>query len=412
MNKFVSETQTYFQNTVNKQRELLKQYNHGMMQIVTSERNYISGDFLAFGGEPIKILGKPEGMESKINKIFKDYEDDIESNNESKMDPFIKWMKNDSKNFNNKVIRQLRQNMKNFVKSKKGSYLNAATKIVQDLSIQQQNLLGYFSRANTLTYGQTLNTDGTDGLQQPNGNVKVYIISGTTDVLRSEDSYTETFEELRGDIGKIAEDVKEFYTFISTDYNFTIGSSNYQDKLVYGTKEQNTLYKDGLKDKVFFPFCKLTEFENDAFKRQYIIFNDIISDSTKYQTFKDFIIGNIKNNKSILDSGNTDLDTQFDAYWLTETKPKFEEENTLTEDFIKKQSDTDLKDFLNYTPFPTKERVLLYELTDGSANTSAYEGQQNLIKSLGATTNANTDDSTWNTLSSTPDVYISKVKLN
>jgi hypothetical protein len=306
----------------------------------------------------------------------------------------------------------LRQNMKNFVKSKKGSYLNAATKIVQDLSIQQQNLLGYFSRANTLTYGQTLNTDGTDGLQQPNGNVKVYIISGTTDVLRSEDSYTETFEELRGDIGKIAEDVKEFYTFISTDYNFTIGSSNYQDKLVYGAKEQNTLYKDGLKDKVFFPFCKLTEFENDAFKRQYIIFNDIISDSTKYQTFKDFIIGNIKNNKSILDSGNTDLDTQFDAYWLTETKPKFEEENTLTEDFIKKQSDTDLKDFLNYTPFPTKERVLLYELTDGSANTSAYEGQQNLIKSLGATTNANTDDSTWNTLSSTPDVYISKVKLN
>lgn len=412
MGKFVSETQTYFQNVVNKQSELLKQYNHGMMQIVTSERNYINGDLLAFGGEPIKILGKPEGMESKVNKIFDDYEKDIESNNDNDMDPFIKWMKNPSKNFNNKVIRQLRQNMKNFVKSKKGSYLNAATKIVQDLSIQQQNLLGYFSRANTLTYGQTLNTDGTDGLQQPNGNVKVYIISGTTDVLKTADSYTETFEELRGDIGKIAENVKEFYGLVTTSFNFSVGSSNYENKLVYGAKEQVTLYKDGLKENVFFPFCKLTEFESKPFKRQYMIFNDIIVDDTKYQSFKDFIINNIKTNKSILDSGNTDLDAQFDAYWLTETKPKFEEENTLTQDFIKKQSDTDLKNYLNYTPFPEKERVLLYELTDGSANTSAYEGQQNLIKSLGATTNANTDDSTWNTLSDTPDVYISKVKLN
>ena len=412
MNKFVAETQTYFQNVVNKQQEILQQYNHGMMQIVTSERKYINGNFLTNGPDIIKILGKPESMEAKVNKIFKDYEDDLESNNENTMDLFIKWMENPSKNFNPKVRRQLKQNMKNFVKSKKGNYLSAATKIVQDLSIQQQNLLGYFSRANTLIFGQTIGTLGTDGLQQANGNVKIYNISGTTEVLKTADSYTETLEELRGDIGKIAENIKEFYTFISTNYSFSLGSTDYEGKLIYGEKEEQTLYTNGLKENVFYPFCKLPEFERDSFKRQYIIFNNIVVDDKQYQTFKEFIIGNIVNNKSLLDSGSTDLDSQFDAYWLREAKPKFEEENRLTKDFIKKQSDSDLKNFLNYTPFPEKERVLEYELTDGSANPSAYEGQENLIKSLGATTNSNTDDSTWNTLSDTPGVYISKVKLN
>ena len=412
MNKFVSETQTYFQNVVNKQQEILQQYNHGMMQIVTSERKYINGNVLPNGSESIKIMGKPESMESKVNKIFKDYEDDLESNNENEMDLFIKWMENPSKNFNPKVRRQLKQNMKNFVKSKKGNFLGSATKIVQDLSIQQQNLLGYLSRANTLIYGQTLGSTGTDGLQQANGNVKVYIISGTTEVLRTSDSYTETLEELRGDIFKIANDIKNFYDFVSREFTFSQGSIDFKGVLIYGEQNQVTLYKDGLKEKVFFPFSRLPEFQRDSFKRQYIIFNNIIVDDTQYQSFKDFIIGNIVNNKSLLDSGSTDLDSQFDAYWQREAKPKFEEENRITKDFIKKLSDSDLKDFLNYTPFPEKERVLVYELTDGSANPSSFEGQENLIKSLGATLNSNTDDSTWNTSSDVPDVYISKVKLN
>jgi hypothetical protein len=187
---------------------------------------------------------------------------------------------------------------------------------------------------------------------------------------------------------------------------------DFKGVLIYGEQNQVTLYKDGLKEKVFFPFSRLPEFQRDSFKRQYIIFNNIIVDDTQYQSFKDFIIGNIVNNKSLLDSGSTDLDSQFDAYWQREAKPKFEEENRITKDFIKKLSDSDLKDFLNYTPFPEKERVLVYELTDGSANPSSFEGQENLIKSLGATLNSNTDDSTWNTSSDVPDVYISKVKLN
>ena len=82
-----------------------------------------------------------------------------------------------------------------------------------------------------------------------------------------------------------------------------------------------------------------------------MIISDDIVDSKKYETFKNLMIGNIINNPSILGSGYGDVEKKFDDYWLTLTKPIFENENNITKSFIDEMEKTWLKDFIKYTPF-------------------------------------------------------------
>jgi hypothetical protein len=102
----------------------------------------------------------------------------------------------------------------------------------------------------------------------------------------------------------------------------------------------------------------------------------------------------------------------FDAYWQQTAKPIFLSENNITKAFIENMEKTKLKNFLVYTPFDKKERVFTYTI----ANTAAEQvktSQQNMIKGLGATTNQNTNNNTWNDINgNSTGAYISKAKLN
>ena len=73
---------------------------------------------------------------------------------------------------------------------------------------------------------------------------------------------------------------------------------------------------------------------------------------------------------------------------------------------------TKLKNFLVYTPFDKKGRVFTYTI-ENAAVAQVKTSQQNMIKGLGATTNQNTNNNTWNDLDgNTTSAYISKAKLN
>jgi hypothetical protein len=91
---------------------------------------------------------------------------------------------------------------------------------------------------------------------------------------------------------------------------------------------------------------------------------------------------------------------------LTKAKPLFTEENNLTKSFIDNLEKNDLKNFIKYTPFPSKKRILTFS----SENVTNVENRKKMVKSLAAQTNANTDPLTWNTDDN--GAYISKAKLN
>jgi hypothetical protein len=399
MDKVVEESQNYFTNIVNKNKEIVNQYNNAVRQQWMAERIYQNGKFtITKSDKPDTILfGKPNNLEKRINKIFSKLVSDIKSEDEG----FMKFII-DGKKFPNKLVRQLRENYINFVKGKSNTFQNAVTTISNNMVSVQQNYIGYIGRINTITYNVPLQTyleTGTDGYQISDGKVVSYIITGTTEVDSSSTNAANTFVELNNDVKKIKESIDEFNKISNNPIEFSFNNEEYSGILVFKSD-----YKLNIDD-VFIPFSK-GNFDDKIFRRVYMILSNDVVDSKKYETFKNALIGNIINNQGLLGKSTAKLDTEFDTYWLNTVKPQFENENKITTRFIE-ESEKELKGFLKFTPYNLKKKRTFTYNTEG-ANT---EPQQKLIRGLGWIENQNTNNKTWND-ESPDDVFISKAKLN
>jgi hypothetical protein len=418
MVKFKDETQTYFENVVNKNKETVTQYNNAVRQQWMVERLYTDGAIIGLDpiidSEDITILfGKPSNLEKRFDKIFKELESDIQSGD----DGFIKFMETDSNNFSRKVIRQLKQNYKNLVRNKRGVFENGITKIIQDITNVQQSYIQTIGRVNIMLFdgdGDPDNRTGTDGFQTKSGPIKIYITSGTTNVNPSSVGDLNTLDELFTDTNKINNGLKEFNTLITSETEFTSPSDGgvYKGVFVFQVDTKGKAIDAPTVDDVFIPFSLDSEFDEKSFRRAYMIISDDVIDDKKYEKFKSEMIGNIINNEGLTSGGNIDVESKFDNYWLTQTKPLFVKENNITKEFIEEVEKNKLKDYLNYTPFEKKERVLTYT-TESASDDNLIKSVKNMISSLADTTNRNTKNNTWNSEDGVSfEAYISKVKLN
>lgn len=405
----VKETQTYFQTVVNKTKESVNQYNNAVRQQWMLERSYTQGSLKS--SEPATVLfGKPSNVEKRFDTIFAELQKNISDGDEG----FITWMSSPSFGFSTKVIRQLKENYVNLVKNKRGVFQNGITVITQDIVNVEQTYIQTLGRSNTIIF-QGMSNMGTDGYQAKSGPVRVYYTSGSTNVSLTSNGASNTFVELVDDIGKIKSGITEFNKVISTPYEFVYpgDSQKYSGILVYGTDTKGKTGADApTVENVFKPFSKNVDFEDLIFRRVYMIISDDITDTKKYETFKNLMIGNIIGNASIIGNGFDDVEKKFDDYWLVKAKPLFENETKITKSFIENIEKTPLKNFLIYTPFDKKDRVFSYT-TENNATEDKVKSQKNLISSLADTTNRNTEINKWNTSDGiTSDAYISKVKFN
>jgi hypothetical protein len=410
MVKFVNETQTYFQTVVNKTKESVNQYNNAVRQQWMLERSYTQGNF---GVDPKAsvLFGKPSNVEKRFDTIFGELESNIQSGDEG----FITFMSSTVCNFSPKVIRQLKENYKNFVKNKRASFQNAITKITQDITTTEQTYIQTIGRANIINFNATSYPSGTDGYQAKSGPVKVYVTSGTSDVHASSTGVSDTLVELDNDIRKIYDSIQEFNLLIWSETEFINPSDKlaYKGTLVFETDTKGKSLDSSITvENVFKPFSKNAKFENNIFRRVYMIVSDDVVDIKKYETFKTAMIGNIINNSGLLSGGFDDVEAKFDNYWVTQTRPLFVDENNTTKAFIDDVEKNKLKNYLKFTPFDKKTRVFTYTTdTDGSDN--KIKSQKTMISSLADTTNRNTDNNKWNSDDGvSTGAYISKVKLN
>ena len=405
----VKDTQTYFTTIVNKTKETLSQYNNAVRQQWMVERSYTDGNLNAGSSTPIPVIifGKPRGIEKRIDEIFGSFEKNIKNED----DPFIEFVGSSVRNLSKRLVSTIQNNYFNYVKNKRGTYQNAIFKIVQDLTTIEQSYIKTLGRLNLVTFNGVLDS-GTDGFQGSTGNAKVYVISGTSKVSTTSTA-TDTLTELNDDVKKIQKNIQEFNDIIWAESEFTYGASaeKYIGNLVFPTG------KDGISKKitteqVFIPFSKNELFNQQSFKQEYMILSDDIIDEKKYQAFKTALIGNIIGNKSIIGTKDDNIGDVIDAYWLNRAKPVFLEENEISKTFVDDLEKNKLKNFLIYTPFSSKERVFTYTIAN-SANQTIKESQKNMIKGLGATTNQNTNNNTWNDLNgNVSGAYISKAKFN
>ncbi len=410
MVNLVNQTQTYFQNVVNKQKEVNAQYNNAVRQQWMLERNYTSGITpVKPSADKLVLFGKPNNVENRFNKIFTEYEKNISQGT----DPFIQWIDEANRGFSPRLKQTIRTNFANFVKNKRGTFQNAATKITQDFTTIQTQYIQQLSRANIITF-ESKSGNGTDGFQASNGNVTIYRTIGTTEVdTSSQPKPANTWLELVQDYQKIQTDVKTFNDVIwkSNTYVNIQDGKTYNGYLVFETANGLPVSKTVDSTTIFTPFSKNLLFEtNLEFRKQYMIVSDDVLDDKKYTSFKQAIIGNTIGNQAIIGDGKTNIEEVFDAYWLTRAKPLFTEENNLTKNFIENLEKNDLKNFIKYTPFPSKKRILTFTTESVADNPAEEENQKSMVKNLAAQTNSNNDVNTWN--NDTGGAYISKAKLN
>jgi hypothetical protein len=399
MDMVLLQTQSYFTNVVNKNRETLNQYNNAVRQQWMMERTYQNGKFTLTKDSDTFLFGKPYNLEKRTDEIFAQLEKDIKSGDEG----FISTL-NQSKEFSNRLVNQVQENYSNFVKNKRSSFQSAVTNITNGIVSVQQSYLGYIGRVNTISYNTVANPNiGTDGYQIKDGKVVSYIISGTTEVDPSSQGVTNTMTEFINDVKKINSGITEFNDIVWSANTFTSNGKSYTGVLVF--EKPNTVKTE----EVFIPFSAGLFDSNNGyiFRRVYMIISNDVTDSKKYESFKNALIGNILNNTALTKGDSNGIGDAFDAYWDKKAKPAFVEENNITKEFIDYMEKNRLKDFLKYTPFNLKKKRT-FTYTTENANTPA---QQLLIKGLGATGNQNTNNKTWDD-ESPANVFICKAKLN
>jgi hypothetical protein len=128
MTKVVNETQTYFTNVINKNREVVSQYNNAMRQQWQMERNYVGGTMSVDSNKKTTLFGKPTNIQKVTNEIFDLLIKDISNNDEG----FVKFINN--QNFSDKAKKVIKENYTNVLNNRKNTYQNAVTKIVQDMT--------------------------------------------------------------------------------------------------------------------------------------------------------------------------------------------------------------------------------------------------------------------------------------
>jgi hypothetical protein len=392
----ITDTQTYFTNVVNKNRECVNQYNNALRQQWMLERTYTNGEFgvtLTTNAQNVQLFGKPYNVEKRIDEIFLDLIADVKGNDEG----FIQYLNEKTYNFSNKVIRQVKDNYVKFLQEKKGVYQNPVTMITQGIVNVQQVYIPKLSRINTITYQVPAFADtGTDGFAKKNGQITTYITSGTIDV-DTTSGVSSTLLELRNDIIKIGESIYAFNTAITTNTTF----EGYSGPLVFPSTT-----KIKTKD-VFIPF-QTEVFEDKSLRRVYMLMSNDVIDLKKQETFRNALIGNVIINMDLI--GNKDkakeLEKAFNDYWVIKKRPQFVKENDITRGIIDKKEKEELVSFLKFTPY-TKGKKRVFTYTTENANS---DNQITLIKGLGQFGNLNTEAKTWNDQIS-PATWVSKTKL-
>jgi hypothetical protein len=404
METLKTDTQTYFTNVVNKTKETINQYNNAVRQQWLLERNYTQGNFNV-NSPNVVLFGKPNNVEKRFDEIFAELDNNIKNGSEG----FIQFISDKSKNFSEKLIRTVKENYSNFVSKKRGSFQNAISKITQDLVNQEQSYLQTIGRVNIVTYKGTTFDSGTDGFQTNNGPVTTYVTLGTPRVTKGSTA-TNTLNELVDDVKKIQQDIEGFNQVISSNSKFSFNSTEYEGIFVF--QVDNGKSKAVTTQQVFLPFSRNANFENNVFRRVYMIVSDDVVDDKKYQTFKQQIIGNVIGNQTVIGNGSAEIEAMFNLYWEKTAKPAFLEENNISKSFVDNLEKNGLKNYLVYTPFSKKDREFTFT-TENPSTADKKKSQENMIKGLANTTNQNTNVLTWNdTNGNSTGAFISKAKLN
>jgi outer membrane protein OmpA-like peptidoglycan-associated protein len=240
MKSLVDEAQNYFGTVVGKCDSIATAYNYGILQIITSSREYTDGNVATF---PSEIFGKVKDLENGINKLFDGVISDITNNDNVIISGFL------SKEYepDGPVIGEIKNNMITFIKGINADFVSGLNIELQLLLEQQQKLINIIDKLNFVV-------EDYDGKIKGDGSPLVYNV-----ILASVGDFI-------SDIEIVGNDLKEFMELLGGKKIITPNN----DPVVYPTKN--------IEDKV----------EQEFFK----VVSQTFLDKNKLEQFKNALLPN------------------------------------------------------------------------------------------------------------------------
>jgi len=210
MNNLVTQTQEYYDGTINMFDSVLTNYNYGILSILNyGEKNqaYNTGKFNSTTDLNVSLYGKPQNTQTYVNDSFKQLLEDIDDGN---LEIF------GSNEFTNPIItaaqkRLFKKNYTNYVQTYRTTFLNSLTTPVNTLSTIQQEYVFNVDRMNFIASGSSFSYDG----KLNNKNIAIiYTISGTPEDVNG--TTIDSLTSLRNDYISIGNSNNSFLTGLTT----------------------------------------------------------------------------------------------------------------------------------------------------------------------------------------------------
>jgi len=264
MDSLVTDTKLYFESVVNQLQKLTLNSNYGIEQLVNDSRLYSGGTISAGTSYDVEIYGKPEGVEKRLEDLFKKVIDDINTDTQIP-NPIIDEL---LKKFDiaSPAIRGVRQNMVDYITSLSSTFASEITTITQELTIQQQTYIQNIRKLNLIS-------SKTDGKILDSNTPRIYNIKGTDKISKSSETLTpvpaNTYEEFTKDYESLALALQDYTKLLNTN-DIVKNVSLYDGGNFLAINEDSF---NGVEDKRFF-----------------LVISRIFNDNNKLEEFKKYVI--------------------------------------------------------------------------------------------------------------------------
>jgi outer membrane protein OmpA-like peptidoglycan-associated protein len=204
---FLANTKNTTGTILGQLEEINNNYFVGGLRMFTSLRSYTGG---TFGGttslvSPL-LFGKPEGLESKIVKLFQGAVSDVENNS----NPYLGAEFN-RQNFKEVDIKSFKRTLTDLIVAKRTDYQQFFDTAIQTMVLSEQDLVRYIDKSNLITKESEGANTGSDGYILAKGSPVVYSITGTTEV-GSTSTASNTLDEFADDFTTIGDNLQTFAT--------------------------------------------------------------------------------------------------------------------------------------------------------------------------------------------------------
>ena len=340
-------TNNYFKTIFNQLKTMNEVTNYPMVQLVTKQRRYTSGELAQYDGDnqATDIFGKSYNVEDRILKLVSKAAKDVKDDT----NPIILKVKSNTLNFPDSAIRELKNKLKEIVETRDADLNNDTIGPQNEITKNQEDYIQTFRKIDIVNHK-------IDGYKLDTGEYKVYTLEDNGDA--------------------------DVFGLIQDNYQLKVGIDT-EDYLILLTEkyilDENVLNGDDN----FYPIYE-DEFLTPETSRFYFVMSNIFTDDTKFKSFVESLITEKVKLNTFMEKDIREVCEELRVLFVKE----FDAEKKLFTDFEKSP---EYQKYLNFKidTFDTK-------LSYTTAKQPNHKDNQKLLKQLYSDFNINNNRETFN----------------